>query len=103
MDRIREGPPGRGEAAAGSGRGCEPGSGALRRSRGHEVCGWGVGGDEGNSTGFGYDDCVGRAGMCTACVVHGVWEADGMVGVMVCRVCWAPAGVNANVNELRLG
>jgi hypothetical protein len=57
---------------------------------GHEVCGWGVGGDEGRSAG---NDCVGRVEMSTACVVHGVREVVGMVGVMVGRVCGAPAGV----------
>ncbi len=57
------------------------------------MCGWGVGVGDDISARVGVDDCVGRAGMCTACVVHGVLEAVRMLGVMVCRVCGAPAGV----------
>ncbi len=53
--------------------------------RGHVVCGWGVGGDEGRSTGFEWHDGVGRAGCVLPVWLHGVWEAVGMF--------WAALGV----------
>ncbi len=95
VHRMPAGPPGRGWTAAGSGRGREPGQGA--QDRGHAVYGWGVGGDEGRSTGSGCDDCVammmGVYSMCGAWGEGGGWDAWGH-GV---SCVWAPAGAGGGV------